>query len=165
MAATEPAREVMHRFFAAFDAGDGAAMAACYSPVAHYSDPVFPSLAGDEVGAMWRMLTSRAAELSVSVEQLGGDDRHATATWIARYLFGPDRRPVVNRVRSRFDLGRGVILTQQDVFDLHAWSAQALGVRGRLLGWTPMVRSAVRRQAAEQLSEFRAAEAAAPPAS
>jgi hypothetical protein len=163
MAAKGPGREVLQRFFASFAAADGAGMAACYSPVAHFSDPVYPSLAGDEVGAMWRMLTGRAAQFSVSVEQLGGDDRHGTATWTARYLFGPDARPVANRVRSRFDFARGVILAQQDSFDFHAWSAQALGIKGRLLGWTPFVRSAVQRQAAEQLRAFRAAEGARPP--
>jgi hypothetical protein len=154
----ESGHDLLVRFYAAFDRSDGAAMAACYSPVAHFSDPVYPSLAGDEVGAMWRLLTGRAAELSVEVEQLEADERTGRATWTARYLFGPDRRPVANRVHSRFDLGRGRILAHHDDFDFHAWSAQALGVKGRLAGWTPWVRSAVQREAAEQLRSFRAAE-------
>src|SRR5687767_1470425 len=51
---------LIERFYAAFDARDGDAMAACYAPGAHFSDPVFPDLNGDEPGAMWRMLTSQA---------------------------------------------------------------------------------------------------------
>jgi ketosteroid isomerase-like protein len=161
--ASTSGRELLQRFYAAFASGDPDGMAASYSPVAHFSDPVFPALDGADIGGMWRMLLGRASDLSVEIEELTADDRHGSATWTARYRLAGSGRQVNNRVRSRFDLGRGVILAQHDSFDFHAWSAQALGLRGRLLGWTPFLRSAVRRQAAEQLREFRAAEGTRPP--
>ena len=34
-------------------------MADCYHPDVHFSDPVFPSLKGDEARGMWRMLCER----------------------------------------------------------------------------------------------------------
>ena len=52
---------LIRRFYDAFAALDGAAMAACYHPQASFSDPVFPDLRGAEPGAMWRMLTAAAA--------------------------------------------------------------------------------------------------------
>jgi hypothetical protein len=157
-----PAPEVLVRLYGAFAACDGAGMAACYDPAARFSDPVYPELRGPEVGAMWRMLTGRARDLSIEVESITGDDSHGAAAWVARYSFGPDARPVTNRVRSTFDLAHGLILSQRDTFDLHTWSAMALGPKGRLLGWTPIVRNAVRRQADAGLREFMAKEGTGP---
>jgi hypothetical protein len=155
--------DLLDRFYAAFSARDADTMAACYSPAARFSDPVYPDLQGPEIGAMWRMLTARAQELTLQVEQTSADDHSGTAssTWVASYLFGPDRRPVTNRVSSRFQLDGGLIRVQRDDFDLHSWSAMALGVRGRLLGWTPLVRDRVRREAADQLRAFMAAQGTA----
>ncbi len=150
-------RETLERFYAAFDRADGDAMAACYAPSARFSDPVYPELTGPEIGAMWRMLTGRARELSVEVRALKSDDHSGSATWMARYLFGPDRRPVANLVTSTFELSDGLIEAQRDVFDFHGWSAMALGPKGRLLGWTPFVRKAVRTEAAEGLRTYMAA--------
>ena len=47
---------LINRFYEAFARQDGETMAACYAPDAHFHDPVFQDLHGDEVGAMWRML-------------------------------------------------------------------------------------------------------------
>jgi limonene-1,2-epoxide hydrolase len=147
-------KETLERFYAAFGRADGDAMAACYTPNARFSDPVYPELTGAEVGAMWRMLTGRAQELSVEVRALQADEDKGSATWMARYLFGPDRRPVANLVSSTFELSEGLIAAERDVFDFHGWSAMALGPKGRLLGWTPFVRKAVRAQAAEGLRTY-----------
>jgi len=32
-------------------------MTACYAPGAHFRDPAFGDLEGEEIGSMWRMLT------------------------------------------------------------------------------------------------------------
>ncbi len=150
-------RDTLERFYAAFGRADGDAMAACYTPNARFSDPVYPELTGPEVGAMWRMLTGRAQELTIEVRALQADSEKGHATWMARYLFGPDRRPVANLVTSTFEFSDGLIEAERDVFDFHGWSAMALGPKGRLLGWTPYVRRAVRAQAAEGLRAYMAA--------
>ena len=152
-------RETIEQFYAAFGRADGDAMAASYADDARFSDPVYPELEGAEIGAMWRMLTGRAKELTVEVRLLKADDKKGTgtATWMAHYLFGPDQRPVANLVTSTFELSDGLIKAQRDTFDFHGWAAQALGLKGRLLGWTPMVRNAVRAQAAQGLHEYIAA--------
>ena len=63
---------------------------------------------------------------------------------------------MVNDVRSTFVFADGLILRQQDSFDFHAWATMALGTKGRLLGWTPLVRRAAQAQAARGLAEFMA---------
>ncbi|KGS11492.1 ketosteroid isomerase, partial [Pseudomonas coronafaciens] len=48
----------------------------------------------------------------------------------------------------------GKICEHRDHFDMWRWSRQALGVKGLLLGWTPLVRNAVRAQALKGLKAF-----------
>ncbi len=142
--------ELIERFYAAFDRKDGDAMAACYHPEARFSDPAFGELRGREVGDMWRMLTGRAADLTVELRE--HDD--ASARWIARYTFGRTGRKVVNDVRATFAFRDGLIAEHDDRFSFHAWSRQALGPVGLLLGWTPILRGKVRGQARADLERF-----------
>jgi ketosteroid isomerase-like protein len=143
-------RETIERFYAAFDRKDGEAMAACYAPDARFSDPAFGELRGEQVGAMWRMLTGRAQDLSVELRE--HDDTRAR--WIARYTFGRTGRKVVNDVRASFVFRDGLIAEHDDRFSFHRWSRQALGPAGLLLGWTPLLRSKVRAQARADLEKF-----------
>jgi ketosteroid isomerase-like protein len=143
-------REVIERFYAAFDRKDGDAMAACYHPDARFSDPAFGELRGREVGDMWRMLTGRAEDLAVELRE--HDD--ASARWIARYTFGRTGRKVVNDVQATFAFRDGLIAEHDDRFSFWVWSRQALGPAGLLLGWTPVLRSKVRSQARRDLEKY-----------
>jgi ketosteroid isomerase-like protein len=149
---------LIRRFYAAFDQRDGAAMAACYAPDVSFSDPVFPDLHGAEPGDMWRMLTARATDLRVELREHEADDDRGSARWIAHYTFTQTGRPVVNDVVASFQFRDGLIATHEDSFDFHKWARQALGTSGLLLGWTPLLRNAVRRRARAGLDEFQRGE-------
>jgi hypothetical protein len=147
----------IRKLYAGLGAHDGAAMAACYAPDAHFSDPVFPDLTGGQVGDMWRMLTSRATDLEVELPEAKADAEAGAARWIATYTFGATGRKVVNRVRSDFKFDEsGLISEQRDDFPFWKWSRQALGPAGLALGWTPVLRSKVQANAAAELARFRA---------
>lgn len=153
--ADDPHVELIERFYSAFDRGDGDAMAACYAPDAEFSDPVFPDLRGARVGAMWRMLTSTpGSELRVELLEREAEAERGSARWRARYVFSQTGRPVVNEVEARFRFRDGSIVEHRDRFDFHRWARQALGPSGLLLGWTPILRGAVRRRAAARLDEY-----------
>ena len=92
--------DLIQRFYAAFAAKDGVAMAACYAPDAHFSDPVFTDLRGPEPGAMWKMLSERAADLRVELAEHDADAETGSARWIAHYTFTRTGRSVVNDVRA-----------------------------------------------------------------
>jgi ketosteroid isomerase-like protein len=145
---------LIKRFYDAFDRGDGDTMAACYAPDARFSDPAFGELQGEEVGGMWRMLTSRATDLDVELAESEADDQTGTARWIARYTFVRTGRPVVNDVRATFRFEDALIAEHDDDFDFHRWSRQALGAPGLLLGWTPLLRNKVRSTARGDLEKF-----------
>jgi len=106
------------------------------------------------VGGMWRMLASRSADLDVNLAEHDADDETGSAHWIARYTFTRTGRPVTNDVRARFRFEGGLIAEHDDSFGFYAWSRQALGIPGLLLGWTPLLRSAVKRRARDDLEEF-----------
>jgi len=154
--AAEDNLRTIEALYAALDRGDGEAMAALYAPQATFSDPVFVGLSDGEPGDMWRMLTSRAQDMSVELVGRDAEDDRGTAHWVARYTFGQTGRPVVNDVRSlfRFD-GTGRIVDQQDDFDFWRWARQALGRSGLLLGWTPVLQHQVRDRARAGLEAFR----------
>ncbi len=69
--------------YAALGRCDGEAMADCYTRGASFSDPVFPALAGAEVGDMWRMLCHRAGAMRVEVTNIVADDATGSADWQA----------------------------------------------------------------------------------
>ena len=158
-----PNQDLIDRFYAAFAERDGATMAACYAPGASFSDPVFPGLVGTEPGAMWRMLTERATDLKIELAERSADDDAGTAHWLATYTFTQTGRPVENDVHASFRFAGGLIAEHDDSFDFHRWSRQALGLSGLLLGWTPLLRSAVRRRSRAALDEY-VAQADAPAA-
>jgi hypothetical protein len=128
-------------------------MAACYAPGARFSDPVFTDLRGEEPGAMWMMLTGRAKDLRVQLAAHDADDSRGSAHWLADYTFSTGRR-VHNDVHAEFIFDGGLIAQHRDSFSFYAWARQALGPVGLALGWTPMVREKVRRQARAGLDQF-----------
>jgi ketosteroid isomerase-like protein len=153
----EANRELIERFYAAFGRCDGAAMSACYAPGAHFRDPAFGDLAGDEIGAMWRMLTGRATDLKIELREHEAGEDSGTAHWIARYTFNTGR-PVVNAIRAEFRLADGLIADHVDDFDFRTWAKQALGPMGNLVAILPPLRNKARAQARDQLDRFIAAE-------
>lgn len=144
-------------FYAAFAARDGEAMAAHYAPDATFRDPAFGTLTGQEAGDMWRMLTGRAEDLRIDLPFHDADENGGQANWIAHYTFAQTGRKVVNDVHARFRFADdGRFAEHVDDFSFHAWSKQALGTPGTLLGWTPILPALTRRRARGQLDAFRA---------
>ncbi|MDF3934043.1 nuclear transport factor 2 family protein [Pseudomonas citronellolis] len=153
-----PNAELIDRFYQAFQRRDGDAMAACYAPRVRFHDPAFGELNGRDAGDMWRMLTRRAADLSLEFDQVWADEREGGAHWVARYTFSQTGRVVVNRIQARFVFADGLIVAHDDSFDFWRWARQALGVPGLLLGWAPPLRAAIRRKARQGLAAFQARE-------
>jgi ketosteroid isomerase-like protein len=150
----EANRETIERLYAAFGECNGAAMTACYAPDAHFCDPAFGDLHGEEVGAMWRMLTGRATDLRIELQEHGAGEETGSAHWIARYTFSTGR-PVVNDIQASFRFADGLIADHVDEFDFRNWAKQALGPSGHLVALLPPLRRKARAKALEQLAAFR----------
>ena len=151
-------RKTIERLYNAFANLDGAAMEACYADKARFEDPVFTLAGQRQIGGMWRMLCEAtkakpASRAHWKLEVSGITAR--SAHWDAHYLFSATGRAVINRIDAEFEFdANGLITRHRDRFDFWAWSRQALGAPGWLLGWSPVLRGKVRAQAAANLKRF-----------
>lgn len=146
--------QVLDRFYTAFQQLDAETMCDCYAPDVSFSDPVFPTLKGDETKAMWRMLCSQATEFSLTFDNIDADENHGKASWEATYKFSKTGRIVHNKIQASFVFKDGKIVQHTDDFDLWKWSHMALGPMGLLLGWTPFMKNKIRQMAASGLKQF-----------
>ncbi|HEX5610361.1 MAG TPA: nuclear transport factor 2 family protein [Solirubrobacterales bacterium] len=154
----EANKATIERLYAAFAECNGAAMTACYAPAAHFRDPAFGDLEGDDVGAMWRMLTGRATDLKIELHEHEAGEETGSAHWIARYTFSTGRA-VINDIQAsfRFD-GAGLITDHVDEFDFRRWASQALGPSGHLVALLPPLRRKARARALDQLATYKSEE-------
>jgi hypothetical protein len=151
----EANRETIERLYAAFGQCNGAAMTACYAPGAHFRDPAFGDLEGEDIGAMWRMLTGRAKDLEIELREHEAEEETGSAHWIARYTFSTGR-PVLNDIQASFRFDpEGRIADHVDEFDFRRWASQALGPSGHLVGLLPPLRAKARAKALDQLSTYK----------
>jgi hypothetical protein len=133
-------------------------MTECYAPGASFEDPAFGELHGEDIGAMWRMLTGRATDLKIELPSHEADDATGRANWIATYTFQTGNL-VVNDIQARFKFQDGLIADHRDDFDFRKWARQALGPMGTLITLVPPMRARVRKRALDQLAEFKRGEA------
>ena len=149
-----PNEELIQKFYAAFQARDADGMCACYHPNVIFSDPVFGRLPASRATVMWHMLCGRAKDLQISFKDIQANAETGTAHWEAQYTFGKTRRPVHNIIDATFVFRENLIVQHDDAFDVWKWTRMALGPMGLLLGWTPWLRSTVRRDARRGLDAF-----------
>jgi len=149
-----PNVQLIGKFYTAFQARDADGMCACYHPDIVFTDPAFGTLQGARATAMWHMLCERGKDLHVTFSGIQADDAHGSAHWEARYPFSKKRRQVHNIIEAGFVFKDGLIIQHTDLFSFSRWAGMALGPLGTLLGWTPFLRSAVRKDALRGLEEF-----------
>ena len=151
--------ELVDTFYTSFAAQDGEAMAACYHDEILFEDPVFGELKGRDAGDMWRMLCANASGLRVEHTIGETTDQRAKVNWIAHYTFSATGRPVRNSIDATMKFRDGKIVDHRDHFSVWKWSSQALGIPGKLLGWSPPMQAKVSKMARANLAEFQAGQA------
>ncbi len=146
--------QLIQKFYSCFQARDAAGMSACYHPEVVFSDPVFGRLQGVQTTAMWHMLCSRARDLEITFKNIQADAGRGAAHWEARYTFSKTCRPVHNVIDAAFMFRDGRIIQHIDTFSFWKWTRMALGPVGLLLGWTPILQAAIRKDARHSLEAF-----------
>ena len=157
-----PNHQTIETFYAAFARLDPEAMSHCYAPNAMFEDEVFTLRGKREVMGMWTMLCEATQAKGRDVWRLeysgiDADAQTGKAHWEAWYRFSTTGRMVHNSIDAAFSFDpQGLIVTHKDRFDFWAWSRQALGAPGLLLGWTPFLRQKIKTTAAGNLQKFMA---------
>ncbi len=148
-------KQIIEKFYSAFQKLDFKTMQECYSDDIIFSDPVFLVLKGDEVGAMWEMLCRNARNFSLGYSDIELiDDEYATCSWTATYIFSQTGNKVANNIKSFMRLRDGKIIEHSDGFRLSSWAAQALGWKGALFGWTGFMKRGIQKNARKNLAYF-----------
>ena len=148
-------KELIEKFYTAFQQLDYNTMQECYSDDIIFSDPVFMVLKGEVARCMWEMLCRNARNFSLSFSDIELiDDEYATCSWTATYIFSKTGNKVVNNIKAFMRIKDGKIIEHSDGFRLSAWAAQALGWKGVLFGWTGFMKRGIQKNARRNLAYF-----------
>ena len=150
-------RDLVEQFYRAFQQKDWKTMQSCYHDDVVFSDPVFPNLRGQEAKAMWHMLASSAKDLTITYSNCQAYEHQGSCNWEATYSFSRTGARVHNIIQARFEFRDGKIIAHTDEFNLTRWAGMALGLPGKLFGWTSWMKQRIRDTAASGLSKFLAA--------
>lgn len=148
-------KQLIQKFYDSFAAGDAEGMAACYTDDVRFEDPAFGELFGDDAKNMWRMLLKNP-DTKVTVSNIKADEKTGSADWVAAYTFSRTGRRVINKVSAKFEFRDGKISKHTDHFNIWKWAGQAMGLKGYLLGWTPLMRTGIQKQAVALLAKYNA---------
>ena len=148
-------KEVITRFYKAFQKLDWITMQSCYHPLARFSDPVFQDLNGEDVKAMWQMLCGNAKNFSLQFSDIISEGDKGKCRWDAWYTFSKTGRQVHNVIHANFRFKDGLIIEHNDNFNFWRWSRMALGLSGVFLGWTPFLQNKVKKTARKSLLKFK----------
>lgn len=142
-------------FYVSFAKHDYEGMAACYHEEIEFHDPVFGTLKGLQVKAMWQMLLERSkGNLRIVFSEVKASGSAGSAHWEAFYPFSKTGRNVHNIIDATFEFKDGKIIKHHDHFNLYRWSRQAFGASGTLLGFTPFFQNKVRNTAKQSLKSY-----------
>lgn len=146
---------LIQEFYTSFAKGDAKGMINCYHPDIIFTDPAFGTLKGEKAKSMWQMLLSRNKEgLHISFGDVKATENTGSASWQAKYTYGPKKRKVVNNVTATFVFLDGKIVEHTDTFNLWKWSKQALGLSGFFIGWTPFLKKKIQANTNKLLHSF-----------
>jgi ketosteroid isomerase-like protein len=149
-----PNQQIIHKFYTSFQRLDWRGMHDCYHDDAFFYDPVFEDLDAPKAKAMWKMLCQQAKDFSLEFNNVEADEEFGSCNWKATYTFSKTGRKVVNQIKAHFKFHEGKIIEHMDDFDLYAWSRQALGISGWVLGWSSVIKNKIRNGAKLNLERF-----------
>ena len=146
--------DLLHQFYGSFSKANAEGMISCYHENIVFKDPAFGELHGEKAKAMWSMLLSKNSSIKVDYEILEVSSNSASVEWQAKYVYGPNQRKVHNHVMGYFKFEDGKIIKHRDRFSLWDWSKQALGLTGKLLGWSGYLRNKIQIKTNNLLKDY-----------
>lgn len=149
-------REVIEKFYSAFNELDAEKMVSYYHEEIQFEDPAFGVLKGEKAKNMWRMLcaSQKGKQFQIEYSNISFENDKGSAHWEAKYNFSKTGRKVHNKIDAQFELKDGKIIKHIDHFNLHEWAKQAMGPTGLMLGWTSFFQKKLQKQTNSLLNNF-----------
>ena len=145
-------KELINKFYTAFNELDAETMSSCYHDEVVFDDPAFGELKGESARNMWRMLCQSQKGKDFKVKH--SEVTNNSAYWEAFYTFSKTGRKVHNKIHANFEFKDGLIIRHSDNFDLHKWASQAMGLSGLLIGWSGFFQKKLQKQTNRLLHKF-----------
>jgi SnoaL-like protein len=145
---------VATNFYSAFKQKNAQGMNKCYHPQLTFEDPAFGKLTYDQTCAMWQMLCTSTKDLIIDFNILKVEKDYVETRWVAEYTLGKNKRFVHNEIIAHMNFAEGKIIKHTDVFNLHNWAKQALGLQGWLLGGSSFFKKKLQQQTNRQLAKY-----------
>ncbi|WP_378180374.1 rhodanese-like domain-containing protein [Aquimarina sp. SS2-1] len=146
--------ELVEDFYTALSNHDTTKLVALYHEGIIFKDPVFGELQGDLVTKMWYWLLENGPDMEVKFSDIKADENTASVYWEARYTFGERKRPVLNKVKAKFEFKDGKIFRHEDDFSLKRWASQAMGWKGKMIGGTTYFRKKIQFRSKRLLEKY-----------
>lgn len=143
-------KEIIEQFYTAFQKLDAEKMVLFYHDDIVFTDPAFGTLYGDDAKNMWRMICARAKNFSLEYNQVTDTSAH----WETTYTFSATGNKVINKIDATFEFKEGKISKHTDVFNIHQWASQAMGIKGKLLGGTKFFKKKLNKQTNQFLEKY-----------
>ncbi len=99
-------------------------------------------------------MSNKNSDLAIVYDILEAEDTYGKVHWVAEYVYGPKKRKVIDRVSATFEFRDDKIISHTDNFYAWAWSRQALGLSGYLLGWSSWMKNKIQQETDQRLSQF-----------
>ncbi|MFL9829379.1 nuclear transport factor 2 family protein [Flavobacterium sp. ARAG 55.4] len=147
--------KTIHQLYTSIAQGNLSAIDRCYSAAVKFHDPVFGKLTANKVPKMWKMLIQKSYEKpDIEYKIIKINEHTAEVKWKAVYIFGKKKRKIINNIHSVFHFKDGLIIKQNDDFNIWKWTRQAFGLSGFLFGWTGYMQRKIQMKAQSSLSTF-----------
>jgi hypothetical protein len=122
---------VANNFYAAFASRDTAAMRSFYGAGVHFHDPLFGNLRGiEQVMLMWTSIMPKADPFRIAPGPASTPTMRSDGAWEVRVHwdahYGLGKARITNHSDTTLAIKDGRIIDQHDVWNLAAWTAQAL---------------------------------------
>lgn len=149
-------KDVIEKFYKAFDELDAEKMVECYHKDIIFEDPAFGVLNKKRAMNMWRMLCSsqKGKDFKIVYSNIESNENKGSAKWEAFYTFSQTGRKVHNKISATFEFKDNLIIKHNDSFDIYTWSKQAIGIKGFILGFTSFFKSKLQIQTGKLLDKF-----------
>lgn len=150
-----PSEKTIHQLYTSIANGAISEIQECYHSNVKFNDPIFGTLNGNEVPEMWKMLIEKSkGKLTIDYTIIKSNVHKGSAQWTATYTFGKKQRQIKNTIQSDFYFKEGLIIKQNDNFDIWTWAKQAFGFPGFLLGWTGYMQDKIHKKARLSLKDY-----------